>query len=178
MEVWKGLHVNRPDLRTVVHPTFEDYCEIVQQIAKTQQFVLSALGNLKVMPNLEATIKEAGDKLQALKAQVDATTPPQELKESIVALAELIDSQDVRDLVASMRREVEALKSMVGQGQLELLKLQDAFNREVKGFQAQIWNALKKMDHDLQARLSQAEEKLESMQTQVQIQTLLEKLKK
>jgi len=178
MEVWKGLHTNRPDLRTVVHPTFEDYCEIVKQIAATQQFVLSALGNLKLMPNLEQMLKDAGDKLQALKQQVDETTPPQELKESVLALAELLDSQDVRDSVASMRREVEALKSMVGQNQLEVLKLQDAFGREVKGFQAQVWNALKKMDNDLQSRLSQAEERLESMQTQVQIQTLLEKLKK
>jgi hypothetical protein len=175
MEVWNGLTPRRPDLSTTRATSHEDYLVIVQQIQGLQEFTLNLSNNLQLMPDLTGYLKEAKFKINNIQDLIDKISLPQDVKDRLEALEQLINEIDQRATITQLRRDFEILRETVARNQIEVLNLQSSFEKEVKGFQNKVWGLLEKLQKETSKSISELVEKVNHVDAQLDLQTSLEK---
>lgn len=177
IKVWDGLTPTRQNLSDVKHPDHTDYIFIVAELQKLQQAFLYLVQNIELMPNLQGELDKALEKIVALQKTITVLTPPQDLKDKLETLERALSEQDTRKKLAGLHGAAEGLRTQVDKHQLQVLELQKAFATQVTAFQSKIWNALQKLERDMQGRLEATEKQLKDVSVKLSILNLQQELK-
>jgi len=176
--IFDGTHPQRPTLSTVSAPEFADYKVLVRELRATQEYMLHLSKDLGLVPDLDTLLQEANEKLLSLKKEVIKVTPPEILSVEIKTLKTNLDLIDSRKQVAILQGEILALREAMTKNQLQVLKLQETFAQDVKGFQNTLFNKFQKLEKDATKRLEDLETKVTQIHTQAEIGNLLTRLEK
>ena len=175
-KVFDGTHPQRPDLTTVVPPEFIDYVLLTQELAATQTYVLNLAQNTEIMPDLDGILKEAIAKIESVQKDVKQVTPPARLKVRLDKLEDKINELDSRKAVCNLRSEMASLRDTIDTNQLQVLRLQESFANDVKGFQNRMQNMFKKLEQEATNRLDALEDKMSKVHLQAEVGNLLNRL--
>ncbi len=174
--IFNGTHPQRKDLGTITSADYFDYLILAREIGAVQKYVKDLAQNIGVMPDLSNQLDRAQQKIDAVKLRLSELTPPEDLKQQLVDLEVRVKEVDTHDQVASLRRDIETLRILITDSQLEVLKLTQAFQTEVKSFQNQVWTTLRQLQSNVEERLTALETKMGQLNNLVQINNLLSKL--
>jgi predicted nucleic acid-binding Zn-ribbon protein len=175
-KVFDGTHGARPEMSSVVPPEFLDYVILTREIAATQAYILNLAKNTEIMPDLDGILKEAIAKIEGVQQEVKKVTPPARLKVRMGKLEDKIKELDARKAVDNLRSELASLRDTIDNNQLQVLRLQDSFSKDVKGFQNRMLNMFKTLEQDATDRLASLEEKMSKVHLQAEVGNLLNRL--
>jgi exonuclease VII large subunit len=178
IRVWDGTTPTRSNLSDVKNPDHMDYIFLVVELQKLQEAFLYLVQNIELMPNLQGELDKALNTIVALQEQLTALTPPQDLKDKIENFERALSEQDTRKKLATLHGTSEGLRTQVDKHQLQVLELQKTFATQVTAFQSKIWNALQKLERDMQSRLEATEEQLKDVSVKLSILNLQQELNK
>lgn len=120
LQVWDGLCPGRKELHATAAPKHAEYIAIVRQIQATQEAVLAMNGNSQVLPNLEAILEEAAQKLVDVDSQIKSLTPPADLVPEIEKLKRTAVEIDSRSAVAELVSQVSQVSRAIQNIQIEM----------------------------------------------------------
>ena len=175
-KVFDGTHQQRPDLAAIIPPEYVDYIILTRELAATQEYLLNLAQNNEIMPDLDGILKAAIKKIEAVQKDVKKVTPPARLKVRLGKLETKIKELDSRKAVASIRSEMASLRDTIDTNQLQVLRLQESFANEVKGFQNRMLNMFKKLEQEATDRLDDLEDKMSKVHLQAEVGNLLNRL--
>ncbi len=175
-KVFDGTHQQRPEMSSVLPPEFIDYVILTREIAAAQEYILNLSQNVTVMPDLDGILKEAIEKIEKVQGDVKKVTPPARLKTRLGKLEDKVKEIDARKQLANTRSEIASLRDTVDTNQLQMLRLQEAFAKEVKGFQNRMLNMFKTLEQEATQRLNALEEKMSKVHLQAEVGNLLKRL--
>ena len=176
LQIFNGLHTQRPDSSTVSPPDSLDYWILVRELSAVQKYVLNLAQNINIMPDLEGELKAAQVQVEALQDKIKLLTPPRKLTELVSQLADKLLELDTRKDVSALRSEIMSLHDTIVVNQIQGLKLQESFAKDVKGFQNRITNLFKKLEKDTSERLNALESKMSKVHLQAEVGNLLKRL--
>jgi hypothetical protein len=177
MTPFNGLTPSRQDLGANRAPDYEDYLALVKEIAETQVFVINLSQNLTAMPSLDGALRAAMDKIEAVKAKVEAITPPAELIARLNEQDKQLVAIDCRQQLTKLMWNLETTKVDVHKSKQEVEKLNETFLLEVKSFQNKMWVALNEFQEEMKSQLDSMEARVDNISTLAEMQNLLTKLK-
>ncbi len=175
-QVFDGLHDARPDSQTVSPPEAIDYWVLVRELASVQAYVQNLFQGVDIMPNLKGELEAALAQIDGVQAEIKRLTPPAKLRKQLVTLEQKLLELDNRKDVANLRSEVASLHDTITTNQLQGLRLQESFAREVKGFQNRMLNMFKKMEKEFSSRLDALESKMGKVHLQAEVGNLINRL--
>jgi hypothetical protein len=177
MKIFDGKTHERPDKNIVMAASHNDYWILAQEIQRTQEFVNNLSQNMETMPDLEAVLTAAKNKIEELQSKLEKLAIPEDV---MARLADLEKSQlhlDSRAHVAALAHKSEQTKAELLKSQLQVAKMQEDFITEVHSFQNRIWGAFEEFKADTKTRLDALEAKVDMLSTGVELNALLAKLK-
>ncbi len=175
MEVWNGLTPRRSDLSTAKAASHEDYLVLVQKIQELEQYVLDFTGNIQVMPDLEKALQKSKDKIDSLQRLLNKISLPKDVKDRLDSIEELINDMDRRAAIVQLTKDFAIQRDIIARNQIELVKLQSDYVTTVKGLSNKLWGAIEGVQRDVAAKVASLTEKLEHLESQVQLQAAFEK---
>jgi chromosome segregation ATPase len=177
MKIFDGLTSERQDKSTVKAPGNADYWALVNEIAATQKFVTDLSQNLTIMPDLDKVLQAAQTKLSNLNSQLEKLAVPEDVMARLEELEKSHLELDSRAYVAQLAHKNEQTKAELVKSQLQVARMQEDFIKEVRSFQNKIWGALNEFKEATKQRLEALEVKVEQLNTGVELNALLAKLK-
>ncbi len=176
MEIWNGLTQQRQDLNTVKAVGHEDYLILVEKIQELQTFVLNLTNNVRIMPNLSSLLRESQEEIENLKALITKLSLPASIKDRLDQLEQLSREIDRRVDIAALKLDTDALKENLQKNQLEITNIQNSFATDVRGFQNKLLGIVEKLQNELEAKITSVREKLNQLETHIELQVAIEKL--
>ncbi len=176
LQIFDGLHAERPDRQTVFPPEAIDYWVIVQELSAVQSYVKNLAHNVAIMPGLEDDLNEAMTQIREVQLEIENLTPPEMLIRKVRVLELRCLDLDNRKDVANLRSEIASLHDTITTNQLQGLQLQESFYKEVKGFQNRMMNMFKGLEKDFSNRLEALESKMSKVHLQAEVGNLLNRL--
>lgn len=177
MNIWNGTTSSRATLDNTKSPDHIDYLQIVSEIQQLQNFVTSLSQNITIMPNLEEELQKAYVLVEHLRSDIRLITPPDDLIQAVGQLSVQLAAIDSRKDILRLQQDIESLRNLIATSQLQVLKLQGAFETDVKGFQNKVWNTLSVLQKEVRDRLEVFEGRVTSLTTHVDIAKLLGQLR-
>ncbi len=176
LQIFDGLHTNRPDCQTVSPPEVSDYWVIVRELAAVQTYVKHLAQNVEIMPGLKDELDGAMIKVRVVQAEIERLVPPEELAKRVKTLEAKLVELDNRKDVANLRSEIMSLHDTITTNQLQGLRLQESFAKDVKGFQNRMMNMFKALEKEFSTRLDALEAKMSKVHLQAEVGNLLNRL--
>ena len=175
-KVFDGTHAQRPEMSSVIPPEFMDYVILSNELGATQVYLLNLAKNTEIMPDLDGILKGAIEKIEVVQQDIKRLTPPAKLKVRLGKVEDKIKEIDGRKQIDNIRSELASLRDTIDTNQLQMLRLQEAFSKEVKGFQNRMLNMFKKLEQEATGRLDSLEEKMSKVHLQAEVGNLLNRL--
>lgn len=175
-QIFDGLHAERPDIQTVSPPEAVDYWVLVRELSAVQTYVQNLFQDVDIMPDLKRELEDSLEQINKVRVKIKNLTPPAKLKKQILAIEQKLLVLDTRKDVSNLRSEVASLHNTLTTNQLQGLRLQESFAREVKGFQNTMLNMFKKMEKDFSSRLDALESKMGKVHLQAEVGNLINRL--
>ncbi len=175
-KIFDGLHAARPDRQIVSPPEAVDYWVIVRELAAVQTYVKYLAQDVDIMPGLKDELNGAMAQVRSVQAEIERLVPPEKLVKRVRDLETKLVELDNRKDVANLRSEILSLHDTITNNQLQGLRLQESFAKDVKGFQNRMMNMFKVLEKEFSTRLDALEAKMSKVHLQAEVANLLSRL--
>lgn len=177
-QVWTGKTPSRKNLSDTMAASHQDFVAIVREIQAVEQYVLNIANNNTLIPDLDSKIKEADEKLAALRDRIDNLTVPADLMARIEIVEDRLTEFDVRNEVIKLRSDLSLAERSLTEIKITTEALHSSIKSDLAALQHVTRNEMSKFRTMVDAKFAEQAKENERLNRLLAISSQIQELKK